>query len=163
MKPRTYFGIALLFPYILWGMCALVFYLVSSQGTSEAWSYILIPIGIYTFGIFLWFIPYTVLAIGIWLWSRNKSIQAIYKAGILAPFFLALVMLVVSIPLSIGTGDVKEMFKSAVSEALVLGGFSLVFGYLCVGIVLGLYKFLLSKNIITVETMINNELLLSDA
>jgi len=157
MKQKTFFKLALLFPYILWVICALVVFLLSSRELSETWNSVLIPFGLYTFGIFLWFIPYTLLAIGMWVWSRNKSIQAIYKAGMLAPFFLVLLMFVEAILFSFGTGGIKEMFNNAVSEALALGGFSLVFGYICVGIVLGLYKFLLSRNIIKEETTFNTE------
>jgi len=162
MKPQTYFRLALLFPYILWCFCALIFFLVSSREIPEAWNVALMPISFYTFGILFWFIPYTVLAIGMWVWSRNKSIPALYKAGVLAPIFLTVLMIVEAILFSIGTGNANDMFKNALSEALTLGGFSLVFGYLCVGIALGVYKILLSRNKIKEETTINNELPLSE-
>jgi len=57
MKPRTYFGLALFFPYMLWVICALIFFIVSSQEISEPWNVVLMPISFYTFGIILWFIP----------------------------------------------------------------------------------------------------------
>ena len=57
MKPRTYYGLALFFPYMLWGICALIFFIVSSHEISEPWNIVLMPISFYTFGIILWFIP----------------------------------------------------------------------------------------------------------
>jgi len=157
MKQKTFFKLALLFPYILWGVCALIFLLISSHEIPEPWNFVLMPIGLYTFGIVLWFIPYTLLAIGMWIWSKNKSIQTIYKAGVLAPLFLVLLMIVEATRLSFGAGSIQEIFNSALSEALALGVFSLVFGYGCVGIVLGLYKLLQLRNIIQEETTLNNE------
>jgi len=158
MKQKTFFGLALLFPYILWVFCVLVVFILSSRELSATWNSVLMPFGIYTFGIVLWFIPYTLLAIGMWVWSRNKSIQAIFKAGLLAPFFLVLLMIVEVIVFSFGTGGFNEMFNNAVTEALALGAFCLVFGYLCVGVVLVLYKFLLSRNMIKEEITLNHEL-----
>ncbi len=157
MKQKTFFGLALLFPYILWVFCTLVVFILSSRELSATWNSVLMPFGIYTFGIVLWFIPYTLLAIGLWVWSRNKPTQAIFKAGLLAPFFLVLFMFVEVIVFSFGTGGVNEIFNNAVNEALALGVFCLVFGYLCVGVVLGLYKFLLFRNIVKEETTSNLE------
>jgi hypothetical protein len=157
MKQKTFFGIALLFPYTLWVFSALVVFILSSRELSTSWNSILMPFGIYTFGIVLWFIPYTILAVGMWVWSRNKPIQAIFKAGLLAPFSLVLLMFVEVIIFSFGSGSIEETFNNVVREALAMGAFSLVFGYLCVGIVLGLYKFLLSRNIFKEETTLNNE------
>jgi len=72
MKPLTYFRLALSFPYILWGICALIFLFVSKLEISGNWNIVLMPLLFYVFGIILWFIPYTALAIGMWIWSRNK-------------------------------------------------------------------------------------------
>jgi hypothetical protein len=92
-----------------------------------------------------------------WIWSRNKSTQAILKAGVLAPFFLVLLIVVEVIVFSFGTGGINEISNNIVSEALALGVFSLVFGYVCVGIVLGLYKLLQLRNIIKEETTLITE------
>ena len=70
MKPRTYFRLALLFPYLLWGICALIIFLLSSL-EFRVLDWLLIPFMIYVLGIILWLVPYTVLAVGMWIWSRN--------------------------------------------------------------------------------------------
>ena len=156
MRSRTFFGFALLFPYILWGICALIFFLVSSQEIPEAWNVALMPISFYTFGIILWFIPYTILAVGMWIWSKNKSTTALYKLAILAPLLFLALMLVEVILVSLPADSMAELVKDLLGQSAVVGVFSLVFGYLCVGIAMGLYKFLLAKNIIKEETMLNN-------
>ena len=157
MKPRTFFGFALLIPYILWGVCALIFFLISSQEIPEAWSLALMPITFYTFGILLWFVPYTVLAVGMWIWGRNRSTTTLSKLALLAPILFFVFMLIEAWLISLPADSVMELAKSALQILLLLGGFSLVFGYLCVGIGLGVYKFLLSKNIIKEATTLNNE------
>ena len=151
MKPRTYFGIAVLFPYILWGICALVAFLLSSQEASEAWNIVLIPVMFYAFGILFWFIPYTILVVGMWIWSRNKSKATLYKLAMLAPVLLSFLMPIEALFVSLPADSAVELTKDLLSYSLVLGGFSLVFGYLCVGIALGMFKFLQSKHLIKEE------------
>ena len=94
LKPRTYFRVALLFPYMLWGICTLIVALLSSQETSAAWNIVLMPITFYVIGIILWLIPYTILAAGMWIWSRNKSTTTLYKLALVAPILLSALMFV---------------------------------------------------------------------
>ena len=151
MKPQTYFSLALLFPYILWCLCVLIFFLVSSQEIPAAWNVALMPISFYTFGIILWFIPYTILAVGMWIWSRNKSTKTLYKLVMLAPVLLSVLMLIEVVLVSLPVGSVTELTKDLPSQAALVGGFSLVFGYLCVGIAFGVFKFLQGKHLIVEE------------
>ena len=119
------------------------------------------PITFYTFGILLWFVPYTVLAAGMWIWGRNRSTTTLSKLALLAPILFFVFMLVEAVLVSLPADSAIELAQSTFRMLLLLGGFSLVFGYICVGIVLGFYKFLLSKNIIKAETTVNNELSVS--
>jgi hypothetical protein len=152
MKPRTYFRLALLFPYILWIVCALIVFILSSiPMTSSSWDIVMMPFFFYAFGILLWFIPYTILAIGMWVWSKGKSTAALYKPALGAPLLLFILMLIEVVLISLPVNSVTELTEGLLSQSAVLGGFSLVFGYLCVGIALGIYKFLKSRNIITEE------------
>jgi len=145
MKPRTYFGLALLFPYMLWGICALVVLILSYQEISEPWNIVLMPISFYAFGILLWFIPYTVLAVGMWIWGKNKSTPALRKLVMVAPIILFTFMLIEAILISLPT-------NYAFPALFLLGGFSLVFGYLCVGIAMGIFKILQAGGLIAEET-----------
>jgi hypothetical protein len=110
MKPRTYFGLALLFPYILWGICALIVFLLSSKEISEAWNIVLMPLMFYVFGIILWLVPYTVLAVAMWIWSRNKSTTALYRLALIAPILLFALMFieVVLVSLPVETGGIDK-------------------------------------------------------
>jgi hypothetical protein len=152
MKPRTYFGFALLFPYLLWGVCALVAVSLSSgQELPEAWNIALMPVFFYAFGIILWFIPYTVLAIGLWLLSRNKPTRALYQMALISPLLLSVLMLLEATLVSLPAEDLAKLTKDLVDQLAVLGGFSLVFGYLCVVIALGGFKLLQARKLIAEE------------
>lgn len=153
MKPRTYFGIALMFPYVLWCICTAIFLLLSSlQEVSEPWNFVLMPLVFYVFGIILWFIPYTVLAIGLWIWSRNKSAKSLSKSAILAPILLAILISLEAILVTLPSGSVSEFMADATSQSALVGVFSLIFGYLCVGIAAGVYKILRARNFIAEES-----------
>jgi hypothetical protein len=154
MKPRSYFGWSLMFPYVLWLVSALLLFILSSMNESEALNFILMPIAFYVLGVILWFLPYTVLAVGMWIWSRNKSTKSLWRAAMLAPFFLFMLALIgtmiVSLPAESLTGFVQE----AMAQAVLVGIFSLLFGYLCVGVAAGVYKILRSRNLIVDETLL---------
>ena len=154
MKPRTYFGLALLFPYILCGICALIVASLSLvQEMPETWNIVLMPIMFYAFGVILWFVPYTILAAGMWIWSRNKPATALYKLALLAPILLSALMLIEVVLVSLPTVSVAELAMDLLSQAVLLGGFSLVFGYLSVGVAMGIFKFLQSKHLIAEESL----------
>ncbi len=153
MKPRTFFGLALLFPYLLWGFCALIVFLLSSQEMSEPWNAALMPVFFYVFGIILWFVPYTVLAIGMWIWSRNKSTRALYKAALIAPVLLFVLAMIEVTVISLPVESMAELAQELLGQSVLLGSFSLVFGYLCVGVALGVFNFLKSRNRIVEETL----------
>jgi len=153
LKPRTYFRVALLFPYMLWGVCALIVALISSQDTSAAWNIVLMPITFYVIGIILWLIPYTILAAGIWIWSRNKSTRSMYKLAMVAPLLLFALMFLEAMLVSLPAQSVGQTARDILAQGLLLGGFSLVFGYLCVGIAMVVYRSLQARHLITEEAM----------
>jgi uncharacterized membrane protein HdeD (DUF308 family) len=152
MKPLTYFRLALLFPYVLWGICAIIFLLVSNLEIPENWNIVLMPLLFYVFGIILWFVPYTALAIGLWLWSRNKSTKPLSKSALLAPILLAILVSLEAILVTLPADSVSEFMADATSQSALVGVFSLIFGYLCVGIAAGVYKFLRSRHLIAEES-----------
>ncbi len=151
MKPRAYFGFALLLPYVFWVVSMLIVLLLSSRETSQAWNFVLASFAIYAIGIIVWFIPYTILAVGMWIWSRNKTTSALFKAGSAAPilfFFLMLLEMVLITPLAESQGKfLHEIFN----QAMFLGILSTVYGYFCVGVAMGIFKILQSKNLIMRE------------
>lgn len=152
MKPQTYFRLALLTPYTLWALCALVAYLLSGQELSATWETVLMPVFFYAIGIILWFIPYTLLAIGMWIWSRKKSVLALFRAALVSPVLLGILMLIEGLLVNLPPSDMAQLARELPGQVAFLGGLSLLFGYLCVGIALGIYKLLKARNIIAEET-----------
>jgi len=150
MKLRTYFGLALLFPFLLWGVCALVVYILSSKNIPDAWEPVLMPVFFYAFGIVLWFIPYSLIVVGMWTWSKNKSIKAVCKMTLIAPPILS-VLIILEAVLMFPRENLADLANSLPGQAAVIVGFSLVFGYLCVGISFGLFRFLQVRHLITEE------------
>lgn len=151
MKPKTYFRLTLLFPYLLWCICALTVYILSLQDTSTAWDTALMPVFFYTFGILLWFVPYTLLAVGLLIWSRNKPTATLRKAAMIAPLLFAVLMLIESTLVSLPFDNAADYMETMPGQTALLGGFSLVFGYMCVGIALGFYKLLQTRGLIQEE------------
>jgi len=77
MKPQTLLRLSLIIPYLLWGLSAIIVAVVGSSkntpfDTSSIINVLLYIPMLYAFGIFIWGIPYTLLAVGLGLWSRNK-------------------------------------------------------------------------------------------
>jgi hypothetical protein len=151
MKPRNFFRLALLFPYILWVILLLVNLIFSSLKSAEAWDMAILPVTFYVIGIIVWFFPYTILAIGLWIGSRNKSVKTLYRLALTAPFMLFALMLLEVVIVYQPVNNMAELMEEIPSQAALLGGFSLVFGYLCVGIALGIFRFLQAKKLILEE------------
>lgn len=152
MKPRTFFGFALLFPYALWVVLLLVSLIFSSAEIAETWNTAMIPVTFYVIGIILWFFPYTILAIGLWIKSRNKSMKTLYRLALIAPLLLFVLMLLEVVVVFQPVNSTAEIMEGLPSQAALLGGFSLIFGYLCVGISFGIYKILEARKFILEET-----------
>lgn len=171
MKARTFFKLALAIPYVLWGVCWLIVYVTNQtvwgqtefSGTGSILEILLMIIFYYAFGAIVWFIPYTLLAIGLLVWSRRKSIEDIYKAAVRSPLLLAALMSLLSIAISIDSGGIDAILKNALQPFLLFGSFSLIFGYLCVGIAIGLYKLLQSKILPEEQTPLNIDPLSTDS
>jgi hypothetical protein len=96
MKPQTFFRLALLVPYHAVGhllACASP-PIRAGDEISETWNFILIPITFYAIGIILWFFPYTMLAISLGFWAKNKAINSNSATWHLQhPFLFTLLML----------------------------------------------------------------------
>jgi hypothetical protein len=159
MKPKTFLGLALLFPYALWAVCALIAFLLSSQDLSTNWNIVLTPVFYYAIGIVIWIAPYTVLAIGLGLWSRGKAIQRIAKVFAFSPFMLAVLLVMMMLIMSvdwnhIGAGLSYLSPDFGISVAAITG-LALVYGYFCIGIIVGIYKILKMLKMIKTEEEAN--------
>lgn len=153
MKPQTFFRFALLVPYILWGIGLLVTLSLSAMGDelSETWNFILTPVAYYTFGIVLWFLPYTILAIGLGVWAKNKSVNSLRNMALTAPFLFFVLMFIEIIVVNLPVTSATESMSAIAEQSLAIGIISLLYGYLCVGIAFGVFKFLQYKNLLAIE------------
>ena len=159
MKPQTYLRLSLLLPYLLWAIMFSLTQLQEGSGESSppggATEFLNLGwlTAVYLVGIFLWFLPYTVLALGLFVWSRNRQANAIVRVFALAPLLLAALILLEINILSIISGGLDSYLSgSGLQELMALNGLAIVFtlvaGYFCVGIGFGLYKLLQSLKII---------------
>jgi hypothetical protein len=161
MKPKTFLRLTLLTPYLLWGISALIVLAVnSSENTWFAISPIInallyIPM-LYAIGIFIWGIPYTILAFALWFWSSNRPIRKIIRGFALAPFLLAILIATEMLVLSINWNNFGASFAQSSTDfgasVLGMGLLALVFGYLSIGVVMAIYKALTLVNLIKTET-----------
>ncbi len=152
MKTQTFIRLSLLFPYALWIIFA-IFMVVMSKvfPASESLPILsgMITISfIYAFGILVWGIPYTILALGLWIWSNKKPASTMKKVFAFSPLMLA-VLITVAMYFLIGLEDgISSDFGES---ALALGVLSILFGYGTIGIVAGIYKLLQMGNFIKQE------------
>jgi hypothetical protein len=99
----------------------------------------------YAIGVIYWFIPYTLLATGIWIWSKNKPVTSMHKLGLLSPVIFSTLMIFEFSIIWLPTAGLKE----ATSILAMLIIISLFTGYFIVGIALMVSKVLQSKNLIS--------------
>jgi hypothetical protein len=146
IKPQNLLRLFLLIPYLGWGISLALLALLSLIPDPAANnSYIGIIggiIGFYALGIFLWGIPYTILAVGLVVWSLRKPLNAIYKVFLFSPLFLCALM---AIEAALVSFPVQETAPGTAlidffSFSLFLAGCALVFGYIFVGFGILLYK-----------------------
>lgn len=158
MKSQTYLRLALLLPYLLW---AILLPLTQVWGGNENPSLpdetilrllALLPY-LYVMGVIFWFIPYTLLALSLLLWSIKRQAKTILVVFASSPLMLTVLMLVEINLLSIATQDVTYSFgDSSVRDLMALNQVvifaSLIVGYLCVAIGFIVYKIFQALNIL---------------
>lgn len=160
MKPQNLLRSSLIIPYLLWGISAIIVMIVSSSKNTAFDSNTIVNVLLYVpmfyaLGIFIWGIPYTLLAVGLWLWSRGKPTRKIIKAFAFSPIMLAILIALEMLAFSINWNDMRAGFSQNSADfgasVLVIGGLAIVFGYLSIGVVAGIYKVLTLLNLIKAE------------
>jgi len=157
MKPQTLLRLSLLTPYLLWGISAIVAMIVSSSkntafDTNPIINTLLYIPMLYAFGIFIWGIPYTLLAVGLGLWSRGKPTQKTLKTFAWSPVMLAILIAFEVFAFSLNWNDLGTGFSQNSTDfgasILAMGVLAIVFGYLSIGVVAGIYKVLTMLNLV---------------
>lgn len=152
MKPQTYFRFAFFIPLILWVISLVISLIISGKDLAPLENALLIPIAAYAIGIIFWFFPYVILVIGMWIWNKNRNVSTLQNAGLAAPFIFYLLMMAEVSVVYFGTDGVGNLQKDFLGISAMFAVLSLVFGYFCVGIALGIYKILQARNFILQET-----------
>jgi hypothetical protein len=157
-KPQNLLRLLLLIPYIAWGIALLFASSVNvsadNMPTSNAFVDAFVGVAsFYTIGIVLWGIPYTILAVGLLLWSINKSALTIYKVLVFSPFLLSILTIIEFVlilfwpPQAPPLEDVMD-FPSYIPVAVIP---TLLYGYGFVGMGSLLYKAARHLNFISIE------------
>jgi len=141
----------MLIPYLLWVICAAVMLPLSSQEFSESLNLVLLPVIYYLLGIVVWFVPYTILAIGMWFWSKDKPLKSVRTLAMIAPFLFFILAFIEIVAILLPRETSVEPSEYLLNLTVQLGAFSLGFGYLCIGIALGIYKLLQTRRLILEE------------
>ena len=146
-KPQNLLRSLLLAPYLAWGVSLLFAYLVSGPAgnlyTSNAFFDALTGVtSFYVIGIVLWGVPYTILALGLLLWSIKKPVSIIFKVFIFSPFLLSILMVIEIMLISYwplqtqSLGDATDVLSSLL--VVVIPTF--IYGYGLVGVGIVIYK-----------------------
>jgi hypothetical protein len=146
-KSKNLLRSLLLIPYSAWVITLLFDLLVrglaSNPDAPNAFFNALVDVAsFYTVGIVVWGIPYTILAVGLLLWSINKPAPNIYKVFIFSPFLLSILMVIEVALISFWHVQAlsHEDLMSFLSSTLLVVIPSLIFGYGFVGIGSIVYK-----------------------
>ncbi len=154
MKTETHLRFSLLFPYFLWFITALFLAFEDSHAPRVEMNPIAESIitvaAYYTLGIFIWALPYTILAASLWIWSFKQVVNRIAIIFAFSPFMMTALVVLEVIIIALASGDsVSSDFDSLV---ITVGSLSIPFGYAVIGITAGIYKLLRLVDFIKTET-----------
>ena len=144
IKPKTLLLSLLFLPYLIWVIAArfMVLPLDSFLNTIVASFSI-----VYALGIAFWGVPYTILVIGMLIWSRNKSAKELYMSLSHAPRLLAAITAVsffiiywyLVITSEIRSSLIEDFFNLVWYSLLAMVGI-FIYGYFFVFLSKGIYK-----------------------
>jgi len=167
MKIKTFFILSLCIPYLCWISIKAISAITIPAGFDNSPSLQLIPKFldfinfVFVSTIWGWGIPYTVLVVGLLIWSRNKSNRKIYMAAFYSPLFLPF-LVVIEILMSLLLMPVLSGAQSFRDNPLILLLVTPVIfiyaaivvtplGYIFVGFGVLLFKLLVRLGIIEVD------------
>ena len=166
MKTAIYLRLSLLIPILVWGVCLLFFMIASTapfnefasaQSSTEPDWVMLFP-AFYVFGIIIWIFPYSFLALSLLILSFMMKARALIMIFALSPMGMTLLTIGVVDLFAIGIAGNGTMSsvgstrnQDLINFNIMIFVFSLLWGYICVGIGFGVYKLLRHLRIIRDE------------
>jgi hypothetical protein len=166
MKTVTYLRLSLLIPLLVWGLCLLVYILIASATPESELGYmaevsgpnrVTIFFAFYIFGIFVWIFPYLLLSLILFFWSFISQARTALKVFALSPLAMTILTIAMLNILALNnTGEAAILSNPAIDQDYIslniLGAaFTLIWGYICVGIGFGIYKLLQRRQFIRDE------------
>jgi hypothetical protein len=158
IKPQTFLRFLLSIPYFAWAVALLFSLLLNGPARNTGIPNSLLDAlttvtSFYTIGIVIWGIPYTILTVGLLLWSRNKPAPAIYKVFLFSPLLLSGLTVVEVALISLLTSQAPSLegvmdFLSFVLIAVIP---TLLFGYVFVGVGVIINKAMKQFNLLRIE------------
>jgi hypothetical protein len=108
---------------------------------------------VYAIGIILWGIPYTLLAIGLLIWSLKKSAPRIAKVFLFSPILLSILLAAETALITLPSNEILATTPDEfLSYAGLLAALALIFGYALILFAFGIYKALNALHLIQAET-----------
>jgi hypothetical protein len=158
LKTATYLRLSLLIPFVVWGICLLIFAItniIPGSTSGPVINSVIILFLFYVFGIIGWLLPYLLLALILLILSFWVRAQTLVKIFALSPMIMAIfIMIFVIVMLADSrtpgtlspdlTGNAGEFLGSPVWFGIV----SLVWGYISVAIGFGIYRLLQALQVI---------------
>ena len=173
MKTNTYLRLSLLIPILVWLLCLLFMIpasLITFQDPTFGQSNSILDLlfafaGAYLFGIVLWIVPYLLLSLILFFSSfigSPRVMITLYALSPLAMTALTLALMNIFLFAYVGVSAFPDMPISSLQgyteSTLAVGGLSLLWGYICVGLGYGIYKLLKSRGVIRDEQALESAL-----
>jgi len=158
IKPQNLLRSLLLLPYFAWGLALLfalvVNRLVAGPLAQNAFFEALAGLAtVFSIAILGWGIPYSLLVVGLFLWSLNKPAPRIYRAILYSPLLLSILMaaeivlIFISSSQTLSSPDLPGYFSGLLIAILP----TLVLGYAFVGLAVLIYKSMSRRNLLGTE------------
>ena len=166
MKTANYLRLSLLIPLLVWGVCLLLFIAIASaapeiepgyMATTSGPNWVTIFFAFYIFGIIVWIFPYILLSLILFFWSFISQARTALKVFALSPLAMTILTIATLNILALNnTGEAAILSNPAIDQDYIslniLGAaFTLIWGYICVGIGFGIYKLLQRRGILRDE------------
>ncbi len=113
----------------------------------------------YAMSIIFWGVPYAVLAVGLFIWSRNQSAKKIYQAFYYSPILLAALIVIEMVSVDL-YGKITGAFSSSwlsdgasfIWHSFLVSTLTLFFGYFAVVLGIAVYRLVDSLGLIKIES-----------
>jgi len=168
VKTGTYLRFSLLLPFLIWGLCLLFMIavtaspmdeLISSESTTVA-GILYIFFAFYALGIVFWFFPYLLVSLILLVLSFITRARTAIKAFAFSPILMTLLTITLLNLLTWHDAENGQILSNPLVKDqdfiyfnLMVLAFSLIWGYICVGIAFGIYKLLQHSQMIRDEVI----------